>query len=145
MARRRVRGREIFTVEQANATLPLVRAIVSDLVGLSRHVIERRRTLSALLERQERGPGDPYHDELVHINHELDKDSRRLQEYVEELRELGVEPTDGPEGVVDFPAILNGRKVCLCWRLGEPEVGYWHEVGAGYRQRRALALKSVAN
>ena len=89
-------------------------------------------------------PGDPYQEELLQIQEELKKDSRRVQEYVAELRDLGVEPKDGPQGVVDFPAMIDGRKVCLCWKLGEPEVLYWHERDAGFQDRRPLAAGSVA-
>ena len=48
-----------------------------------------------------------------------------------ELKALGVEPANGPEGMVDFPSVLDGRKVALCWKLGEPEVIYWHDPEAG--------------
>lgn len=137
--RRRTRARVVFTIEEANAALPLVRAIVTDLAGLSREVIERRRRLSTLLDRGARDAGDPYREELAQIAEELKKDSRRLQQYVAELRELGVEPTSGPEGLVDFPAIIDGRGVFLCWKLGEPEVLYWHEMDAGFRERQPLA------
>jgi hypothetical protein len=67
-----------------------------------------------------------------------------LQEYVEELRQLGVEPKNGPEGLVDFPAMLDGRPVFLCWKLGEPEVMFWHDLEAGFQGRQPLAAGSVA-
>lgn len=144
MAPKRTRPDRTFTIEEANAALPLVRAIVTDLAGLSREVIERRRRVSLLLDSREADRGDPYREELVQISEELEKDNRRLQGYVEELRELGVEPTSGPEGLVVFPAMFDGRKVYLCWKLGEPEVLYWHEMDAGFRERQPLAAVSVA-
>jgi hypothetical protein len=143
MAGKRTGSGRLFTVGEANAALPLVRAIVADLAGLSREVIERRRRLSLLLDGRDVDSVDPYREELAQIAEELDKDSRRLREYAEELRALGVEPTSGPEGLVDFPAVLDGRKVHLCWQLGEPEVRYWHEVDAGFRERQPLAASSV--
>jgi hypothetical protein len=127
---------KMYTVAEANASLPLVRAIVGDLVELSRNVIERRHRLSLLRGGAERR--DPYQEELAQIEEELQKDGRRLREYVDELRDLGIEPTNGAEGLVDFPALVDGRKAFLCWKLGEPEVRYWHEPSAGYRQRRPL-------
>ena len=111
MARKRTGPRRIFTIEEANAALPLVRAIVSDLAELSCEVIERRRRLSLLLDGRAADSSDPYREELVQIAEELEKDSRRLREYVQELWDLGVEPTSGPEGLVDFPAVVDGRKV----------------------------------
>ena len=41
-----------------------------------------------------------------------------------------MESISGSEGMVDFPAVFEGRRVCLSWKLGESEVLYWHEVGA---------------
>ncbi|MGQ9576436.1 MAG: DUF2203 domain-containing protein [Thermoguttaceae bacterium] len=129
----------LFTVEQANAALPLVRAIVGDLVRLARDVWERRQRLDWLgTERVER-PNDPYYEELLQMEEDLDRDSRQLQEYVGELRQLGVEPKSAMEGLVDFPAVRDGRRVYLCWKLGEPEVLFWHELEAGYRGRQPLA------
>ena len=134
---------KLYTVAEANASLPLVRAIVSDLVELSREVIERRHRLSLLLSGPDRGRRDPYQEELVQIEQELQKDGRRLREYVDELRALGVQPTNGSEGLVDFPALIDGRKVCLCWKLGEPEVRFWHDPQSGYRQRHPLGCKGA--
>ncbi|HVU90463.1 MAG TPA: DUF2203 domain-containing protein [Pirellulales bacterium] len=131
-------GRKIFTVESANASLPLVRAIVNDLAQLSREVVERRERLALLLAGRERSPQDAYGEELSQIEEELEKDSRRLQEYVEELQALGVEPKNGPDGLVDFPATHEGRPIYLCWKLGEPEVLHWHELDAGFRGRQPL-------
>jgi hypothetical protein len=67
-----------------------------------------------------------------------------LREYVGELQALGVEPANGPEGVVDFPSVLDGHKISLCWKIGEPEVMYWHDPDAGCAQRRPLTVGSVA-
>ena len=68
----------------------------------------------------------------------MEKDSLRLREYVEELRALGVEPKSGTEGLVDFPALLDGRKVYLCWKLGESRVLFWHDLEAGFVGRQPL-------
>lgn len=135
----------MFTLEKANAALPLVRAIVSDLAGLSREVMDRRRRLSVLMAGRNPDARDPYGQELAQIEQELQKDSKRLQEYVDELRQLGVEPTSGSDGVVDFPTMIDGRMVYLCWKLGEPKVGYWHEPGAGFRERKPLAAQNPAS
>lgn len=137
-------GRKLFTVDSANAALPLVRAIVNDLAELSREVVERRDRLSLLLAGRERGNQDAYSEELTQIEEELEKDSRRLQEYVEELRALGVEPKNGPEGLVDFPAMMEGRPVYLCWKLGEPEVLHWHDLDAGFRGRQPLTAGAAS-
>ncbi len=129
---------KIFTLEQANATLPLVRAIVRDLADLSRDVLERRERLAFLLAGREGDAKDLYRDELSQVEQELHKDNDRLRDYVRELQELGVEPKNGPEGLVDFRCLMDGRVVYLCWKYGEPEIRFWHELEAGFAGRQKL-------
>jgi hypothetical protein len=131
--------RRIFTPDQANATLPLVRAIVTDLVDLSRDLNERRQRVSLLMGDKDGKARDPYHEELVQIQKDMEKDVLRLKEYVQELRALGVEPKSGTEGLVDFPAMLGGRKVYLCWKLGESQINFWHDLDAGFGGRQPLS------
>ncbi len=135
-----------FTVSEANATLPLVRAIITDLVALSKDVINRRQRLSLLSRGRIRSAKDQdlYQEELAQIDEELEKDSRQLQEYVEELRQIGVEPKSATEGLVDFPSMVDGRPAYLCWKLGEPEILYWHELDAGFRGRQPLTVEAGA-
>jgi len=137
------RPAKLFTVDQANATLPLVRAIVSDMVTLSRDLIDRRQRLSQLSGDRDRD--DPYASEVAQIEEELEKEGQRLVDYVEELRQLGVEPKAVADGLVDFPSMMDGRVVYLCWRLGESEVGHWHELDAGFRGRQSLTANSIAD
>jgi len=133
--------RRVFTAAEANAALPLVRAIVTDLVQRSRDVIERRERLEQLCASRAQRSHGVYDEELAQIEDELRRDSEQLQEYVDELLELGVEPKSGPDGLVDFPAQIDGRLVYLCWKLGEPEVSHWHEIDAGFRGRQPLTAE----
>jgi hypothetical protein len=135
MSQKRPGRREVFTVSEANATLPLVRVIVADLAALSCEVIDRRRRLSFLMAGHTPNSRDVYHQELVQIEEELEKDKRRLRDFVEELRAIGV---------VAFPTILDGQQVCLSWRLGEPEVMFWHPNGGGFADRQPLTTEIVA-
>jgi hypothetical protein len=131
---------KLFTVEQANAMLPLVRAITSDLKSLAHDVMQRRERLAAFKRRGSAKvkANDPYADELALMQQNLSADSQRLQEYIDELRALGLEPKGALEGLVDFPSLLDGRLVYLCWQLGEAEVTHWHELDAGFANRQSL-------
>jgi hypothetical protein len=132
--------RKFFTVAQVNAMLPLVRAIVTDLVALTRDVIERRERLAHLMQDREADePNDLYRQELIQVEEQMHRDGHRLRELVDELRALGAEPKDGAMGLVDFPTMRDGRTVCLCWKLDEPEVLFWHEWDAGFGGRQPLA------
>lgn len=135
--------KKVFTVEQVNAMLPLVGAIASDLAKLSREVIERRQRLAHITTDRELSTGNPYDDELALVESELERDTQRLREYVRELCELGVEPKGAEEGLVDFPCMVDGRLVYLCWKVGEPEVLYWHELNAGFAGRQPLTVGAV--
>ena len=138
------RPSRLFTIEQANATLPLVRAICTDLATLAREVMERRHRLALLTAGRDLKPGDVYGEELAQVEADLEKDTQRLQGYIDELNDLGVEAKGVLDGLVDFPSLMDGRVVYLCWRLGEPEVLHWHELDAGFAGRQPLTAGSVA-
>lgn len=136
--------KRLFTVDEANAMLPLVRAICKDLSALAREVVERRERLSFLMAGRGDSHRDPYSEELAQIEEELEHDRERLREYVQELNDLGVELKGALEGLVDFPSTVDDRLVYLCWKLDEPEVLYWHDVDAGYGGRQPLTAASGA-
>lgn len=117
--------------------LPLVRTIVSDIVSLARDLTERTDRLS-LLQVSDAEDGDPYSDEVLRMQEELEADMDRLQGYVDELGELGVELKSATEGLVDFRTSLDGHDAYLCWKLGEDEIAFWHELTAGYEGRQSL-------
>ena len=129
-----------FTPGEANAMLPLVRSIVRDISELAHSLRERHERLYRAGAEEE--ADDPFHaayrEERVHAQEELEADQQRLQGYVEELTKLGVELKDYFAGLVDFPCLRDGREVYLCWKLGEPEVGFWHELEAGFAGRQKL-------
>jgi hypothetical protein len=54
------------------------------------------------------------------------------------IEESGIVLRDIDRGLVDFPAMIDGREVYLCWELGEDEVAYWHDLDSGYRGRTPL-------
>ena len=132
--------RQYFSVASANQTLPLVRAIVSDIVELFPEVRDREERLARITRGRSKGTraDDPYTEEVEQVRHDLERDVERLQGYVDELLELGVEFKDPVLGLVDFPAKRNGKEVCLCWKLGEPSVDFWHTVEAGFQGREKL-------
>ncbi len=62
----------------------------------------------------------------------------RISDSVEAIQEMGVLVKDLDIGLCDFPHQMNGRVVYLCWKLGEPEIRFWHEVEDGYAGRQPL-------
>lgn len=133
--------KKYFTVEEANHALPLVRSIVSDIVTLHTDLHARQDRLQAVKRRHDASRGsmpEDYNEELAQMEADLHRDVEKLQGYISELQALGIELKDLPKGLVDFPGLIEGREVCLCWMLGESEVAFWHEVDAGFQGRQSL-------
>ncbi|GAC1463510.1 MAG: DUF2203 domain-containing protein [Isosphaeraceae bacterium] len=129
--------KKYFTIEEANKTLPLVKAIVSDIVRQFQTVCELRLRLATVTVEHRRPAGDPYSEEVAQSKAELQAEESKLESYHDELTSLGVE-LKGRDGLCDFHSLFEGREVYLCWRLGEPEVSHWHELDAGVAGRQPL-------
>lgn len=66
---------------------------------------------------------------------------RQISENLQAVHETGVLVKDVDIGLCDFPAMLEGRIVFLCWKLGEQDVRWWHETHSGYLGRQPIAQK----
>jgi hypothetical protein len=91
-----------------------------------------------VLQERRRPSDDLYAEELEQSQNELEVEEEKLQGYVDELRNLGVELKSDEIGLCDFRSVKDGREIYLCWKLGEPEVMYWHELDAGFAGRRRI-------
>jgi hypothetical protein len=131
---------KLFTVDSANSSLPLVRVIAADMVSLANELFERRQRVEILSAGRPLGEGDVYADELAEIQKELARDDERLSGFVEEISQLGAETKSTAEGLIDFPAMIDGRLVYLCWKYDEPGVAFWHELDAGFSGRQRLRV-----
>lgn len=114
----------LFTPAEANQTLPLVRRIVTDILAAGQAM--------KALHRQ--------HGSAVATNAEFQQRLADMEELVRELEAIGCTFRDWnfELGLVDFPAVIDGEEVLLCWRSDEPAVTHYHGVNAGYAGRRPL-------
>lgn len=135
---------KLFTVAEANATLPLVRAIVTDITRLATDLRDWHERLRRLAQSGGRDLSEAHREELQHAQEEFKRTQAQMEVYEQELQELGIELKDYFTGLVDFPSRMNGRTVYLCWRLGEPEVGHWHELSAGFAGRQKLPAPTLS-
>ncbi len=127
-----------FTPEEANAALEHVRPLVEELVTVRReHVAALARQEALARTIRGNGGGIPP-AELASAAAEVEALARRLARLVDEIAAHGAQVKDLDGGLVDFPALRRGETVFLCWRLGEPEVGWWHRVEDGFAGRRPL-------
>lgn len=126
---------QLYTVEQANRTLPLVRRIVEDIVVHHRRWRERILELD-LLSSSVRA--DAPSERASELEREAQTLARDIDAFERELADLGIAIKDRRLGLVDFPSEMGGRQVWLCWRLGEPAVQYFHELDAGFGGRKPI-------
>ena len=134
--------RKYFSVEEANRALPLVKAIVGDIVRQFDAVNDLKQRLAAVSGERRRNSADVYSEELAQSQSEMTSEESKLAGFIDELTRLGVE-LKGPDGLCDFPSHIDGREVYLCWRLGEPDVSHWHELEAGVAGRQPLDVHAT--
>lgn len=125
-----------FSVEEANRTLPLVQRIVADITAEFPAWHERVGRYEVVAGGSRADDGES--EEQRRLRMEIEQIARRVNDYLDELREIGCVFKGFEEGLVDFYGRLEGRDVFWCWRLGEPRIAYWHEVDAGYAGRRPI-------
>ena len=76
--------------------------------------------------------------EIARLENEMRGIVTRMKEAVDQVDEWGVALRDIGTGLIDFPALANGRPIWLCWRLGEGDIGWWHETDQGFDSRQRL-------
>lgn len=84
------------------------------------------------------GGSQPPYQELVKKKNERDKVMTRIEEIIKKIQESGCVVKDLEEGLVDFPALVGGEEVYLCWKLGEERIGFWHGMEEGFAGRKPL-------
>jgi hypothetical protein len=132
-----------YDVDKANAALPEVREILEnlrdqrlELIRLRDLVLERQNAVEA--GSASRGGDDDPDDELRLIRLRMQGLIDQMQAGVARIDTLGITLRDIESGLIDFPALANGRQIWLCWRLGEDEVAWWHELSTGFDSRQPL-------
>jgi hypothetical protein len=124
---------KLFTIEEANALLPTVRDIVGRIQRTYARVSASQAQARLAASGAEHGGGGMaggagYVQSLS-----------ELAEASGELEELGVQLKDYERGLIDFPAMREGRVVLLCWEMGEgDELEWWHDLEAGFTGRQPL-------
>ena len=143
-ARKRVPGKKYYTPDEANAALPLVRAIIHDVTSLAHDLRDRHERLSRLKPSAKGSVSDAHREELEQARAEIERGKEKMQELEKELKELNIELKDYFGGLIDFPCWMDGHEVYLCWRQGETEVAHWHELDAGFSGRQKLGVNAGA-
>jgi len=122
----------LFTPDTANRSLVLVRRVVADVLRHYKVLMDLRTEREALSV----GPSSAQQLDELRIRAEAVVET--LRGFHDELTDIGCLLKDFATGLVDFPAMMDDRKVYLCWKYDEPTVAHWHELDAGYRARKPL-------
>jgi hypothetical protein len=138
--------RRAFTVQEANGLIHRLESIIDRLSAVQEEIEASRaklQVLDVLWGRKILEPVNPDHSEFLELRRRIQEDivDSRLTIQSEILGRGLRFPAGGLEhGLVDFPTTFQGRWVYLCWRRGEPEIRWWHEVHAGFAGRQPLSF-----
>jgi hypothetical protein len=125
-----VRHHRHYTVEQARAELAWVAAMLVTLRGARERLADADVREALTAGSHGNGGGTP--------GKQVSEAFLELRAGVRALGEREIVLRDLDRGLVDFPALRDGREVYLCWVEGEPDIAFWHELDAGYAGRQAL-------
>lgn len=123
-------GERLYTAAQANRLLPLLRQLLAA-VRIELGLATDPSVSARLRTHADHNGGGIDASAMLHAG-------RQLERRMALLERRGILLRDAESGLFDFPAELRGEPVYLCWRLGEPEVGFWHPRDSGFSDRRPL-------
>jgi hypothetical protein len=127
---------KLFSLEEAQRTLPLVRRIVQDLTveyPAWRAAVGRFEVLTGGA-RADWGETQ----ELIAAREEVAALAERINRFLQELDAIGCVFKGFEAGLVDFYSLRDDRPIFLCWRLGEDRIAYWHEIESGFAGRQPI-------
>jgi hypothetical protein len=120
-----------YTPAEARALLPEVRRWLKQLVELRETLEKSDERLNALM-----APGCDLGGRLVN---DWVRTRADLNEVLLEFHRREIQIKDLDRGLIDFPAILGGKEVFLCWEQGDKDIEFWHDLDAGYAGREKLS------
>lgn len=119
-----------YTPDEARALLPQIRQWLADIKRLRRALEKREKRLEGLC-----GAGADLGGEVVNAWVRTLAD---LNDVFRQFHRREIQVKDFDRGLLDFPALRDGKEVFLCWEDGEEDIEYWHDLDAGYAGREKL-------
>ena len=120
-----------FTLQEATAALEIIRPLMEEVQTLRSNIIARQPEIWPAIERSAGKGGNPMLSKLV-------KDFERLDDLLHRILATGAQVKDINIGLLDFPAWRKEHEVYLCWKYGEGEIEFWHEIEAGFAGRQPI-------
>jgi hypothetical protein len=121
----------LFTLEMATVTLEFIRPLMEGVVEISRKIIASQPEIWPAIEKSVGNGGNP-------TLSRLSRDFDHLDDLLHQVQATGVLIKDISIGLLDFPALREEREVYLCWKAGEDEIGFWHEIDEGFSGRQPI-------
>ena len=122
---------KFFTLQQANETLEIIRPLMDEIQAIRQRILDKQPETWDAIEKSVGNGGNRTLSHMV-------QDFERLDVLVHSVLDTGVQIKDINIGLLDFSALKDGREVYLCWKYGEGEIAFWHEVDAGYAGRQTI-------
>jgi hypothetical protein len=127
-----------YAIDEANAALPEVDRILTALRDQRAELISLRDQAMAATPDDGEPATEQAAEHLRLIRLKMQGLIDQMQAGVARLVDLDITLREISTGLIDFPALMSGRPIWLCWRLGETEVGHWHRHDEGFDSRRPL-------
>ena len=128
-----------YTIDEANDSLEEVERILAALRDQRQELIELRDRVVAASPPDDETPTAGAAEKIRLLRLGMQGLIDQMQAGVARLVELDITLRDISTGLIDFPALVSGRPIWLCWRLGEDDVAHWHSVDEGFDSRRPLS------
>lgn len=128
-----------YAIDEANATLPEVERILIALRDQREELINLRDRVVAASPPDDETPTPGAAEQIRLLRLGMQGLIDQMQAGVARLVEMDITLRDIAGGLIDFPALVTGRPIWLCWRLGEDAVSNWHPHDEGFATRRPLA------
>ena len=126
---------KLYSVAEANALLPEITDLLQD---LQQQVVALAQIEAEIKEQRKLVQTNGHGAESDRLNTRAHRLQGQVRTRLERLHDLDIELKDLQMGLIDFYHEREGRLVYLCWRLGEPEVLFWHDLDTGFAGRRLL-------
>lgn len=120
-----------YTPKEANNLLEIIRPLVEELMGIGERIRDRQPDIWAVVEKSAGNGGNP---ELSRLLPDFD----RLDGILHRMQDMSIEVKDLVTGLIDFPALRDGRVIYLCWKYNEENIQFWHEIEAGFAGRQQI-------
>jgi len=121
----------VFSLFEANQLIPQLQSHLTT-------VQQRKGVLVRTREEVQKASANADHGGGTAVGSHYVKSLQDISTSLRAIHELGVVVKDIDIGLCDFPYVRDGRVVYLCWKLGEKEIRWWHDVTTGYKDRCPL-------